>query len=228
MLNPALTTLLVVLTETVLWGQDLKTNDEDPSYTRVQIQVELVFGIPGQDQGPGDKREGTELRDVTLLDLTSVVQRVTKKTFVWSEEMALQNRRVHFVSDKPVLNDPDLLWKAYQSILEVSGLTVCPQGHDVYTIVSRMKVKKNTNEGSGFKVRLQGTMPCTSNPKRGVAFIRSTVGNIDLVAFIDEPITHDGKLYEEFAGWKLVEVSKDKAIFSDGNQRLELSLERPK
>ena len=63
------------------------------------------------------KKMGGILQDVNLHDLTVAVQRITKKTILWTEDLGLRNKRVHFVSDKPVADDPEVMWKAYQSIL---------------------------------------------------------------------------------------------------------------
>ncbi len=63
------------------------------------------------------KKMGGILQDVNLHDLTVAVQRITKKTILWTEDLGLRNKRVHLVSDKPIADDPEVLWKAYQSIL---------------------------------------------------------------------------------------------------------------
>jgi len=129
---------------------------------------------------------------------------------------------VYYVSDKAILDNPDLLLKVYQSLLETCGFTLLTRGDGIYKIAPKVKVGRAASGGNGFEATLRGTIPCTSDPKKGVAFIKSKVGSKELVAFIDEPITYEGKPYDEFAGWKLIEVTKDKAVFSDGNQRQEL------
>ncbi len=80
---------------------------------------------------------GADLKDVNLHDLTLVVQRITKKTFLWTEDLNLRGKRVHFVSDRPVADDPDLLFKAYQSILQVADFMLYPagkEGEEIYKI----------------------------------------------------------------------------------------------
>src|SRR5262245_66464459 len=77
-----------------------------------------------QDKKPDDKKMGGILQDVNLHDLTVAVQRITKKTILWTEDLGLRNKRVHFVSDKPIADDPEVLWKAYQSILQVRHLAM--------------------------------------------------------------------------------------------------------
>lgn len=75
---------------------------------------------------------------------------------------------------------------------------------------------------ASFNAKLKGSIP-SHDPKRGVAFIRSTVTNAGAVAVIDEPITDvHGKPCEEFAGWKLIVLSKDRATFSNGTHRVSL------
>jgi len=76
-----------------------------------------------------------------------------------------------------------------------------------------------------FKATLKGTLP-TTDPKRGTAFIKSMGRNVELVADMGEPIQGpDGKLYEEFRGWVMAEVSKDRAVFTNGAQRQVLTLD---
>ncbi len=95
--------------------------------------------VSSQEPPPEPKKAGTgaDLKDVNLHDLTLVVQRITKKTFLWTEDLNLRQKRVHFVSDRPVADDPDLLFKAYQSILQVADLMLYPsgtEGQEVYKI----------------------------------------------------------------------------------------------
>jgi general secretion pathway protein D len=88
---------------------------------------------PKQD----DKKLGGVLQDVNLHDLTVAVQRITKKTLLWTEDLNLRNKRVHFVSDKPLADNPDVLFKAYQSILQVSEFALVPvgeKGEEIYKI----------------------------------------------------------------------------------------------
>jgi general secretion pathway protein D len=90
-----------------------------------------------QDRKQDDKKMGGVLQDVNLHDLTVAVQRITKKTILWTEDLGLRNKRVHFVSDKPVADDPEVLWKAYQSILQVSDLAmtaVGKEGEEIYKL----------------------------------------------------------------------------------------------
>ncbi|HZF00246.1 MAG TPA: secretin N-terminal domain-containing protein [Planctomycetota bacterium] len=84
-----------------------------------------------QPPKPADDRKlGGVLQDVNLHDLTVAVQRITKKTIIWTEDLGLRNKRVHFISDKPIADDPEVLWKAYQSILQVSDLTLNSLGKE--------------------------------------------------------------------------------------------------
>ncbi len=77
-----------------------------------------------------------------------------------------------------------------------------------------------------FKAVLKGTLPSEKDPKQGLAFIKSQGRNVELVAYLGEPIFHEGKPYDEFRGWSLAEVSKDQAVFTSGaGQRQVLTLD---
>jgi len=107
------TAILTCLAASLLLAQDKKPADQDP------------------------KKLGGVLQDVNLHDLTVAVQRITKKTIIWTEDLGLRNKRVHFVSDRPVADDPEVLWKAYQSILQVSELTLNSlgkEGEEIYKL----------------------------------------------------------------------------------------------
>jgi hypothetical protein len=75
-----------------------------------------------------------------------------------------------------------------------------------------------------FKAALKGTL-ASSDPGRGIAFIRSAAKNVDLVASVGEAISHDGKPYEEFRGWVLAEVGLDRAVFANGATKETLRIE---
>jgi general secretion pathway protein D len=109
------------------------------------VGVGLLVGLLGTGAGaqqqpkPDEKKQGGILQDVNLHDLTIAVQRITKKTILWTEDLGLRNKRVHFVSDTPVADNPDLLFKAYQSILQVSDLALIPaqqNGETIYKIAA--------------------------------------------------------------------------------------------
>lgn len=95
-------------------------------------------GAAGAAAQEGQKTGGV-LQDVNLHDLTLAVQKITKKTFLWTEDLGLRNKRVHLVSDRPVADNPDALFKAYQSILQVSDLGLVPagaEGEEIYKIAA--------------------------------------------------------------------------------------------
>lgn len=78
-----------------------------------------------------------------------------------------------------------------------------------------------------FKATLKGTLPSEKDPKRSAAFIKSTGRNVEMVAVVDEEITFDGKPFEEFRGWTLQSVSKDRAMFvTKAGQKQELVLDQ--
>jgi hypothetical protein len=77
-----------------------------------------------------------------------------------------------------------------------------------------------------FKAVLKGTLPSEREPKRGVAFIKSPARNVELVAYVDEELLQDGKPYEEYRGWTLASVSRDRALFvSKKGEKVELSID---
>jgi general secretion pathway protein D len=104
------------------------------------------FAAAQQQPKQDDKKLGGVLQDVNLHDLTVAVQRITKKTLLWTEDLGLRNKRVHFVSDKPLADDPEILFKAYQSILQVSDLALVPvgeKGEEIYKIKPSATVSKS-------------------------------------------------------------------------------------
>ncbi len=77
-----------------------------------------------------------------------------------------------------------------------------------------------------FKAQLKGTLPGEKSDSPGAAFIKSTARNVELVAFLGEPILHEGKEFDEYRGWKLSKVWKDKALFvGPNNLSQELTIE---
>jgi general secretion pathway protein D len=94
--------------------------------------------VPAQDKKADDtKKMGGVLQDVNLHDLTIAVQKITKKTILWTEDLGLRNKRVHLISDRPIADDPEILWKAYQSILQVTDLTlnsIGKPGEEIYKL----------------------------------------------------------------------------------------------
>jgi hypothetical protein len=78
-----------------------------------------------------------------------------------------------------------------------------------------------------FKAALKGTLPSEKDPKSAVAFIRSSGRNADLVAYVGEEILHEGKPFDEFRGWALESVSKDRATFiNKKGERVNLAIDQ--
>ncbi len=78
-----------------------------------------------------------------------------------------------------------------------------------------------------FKATLKGTLPSEKDPKRGVAFIKSNARNAELVAYMDEEILQEGKPFDEFRGWVMVSVGKDRAIFANKKgDKVELTIDQ--
>src|SRR5688572_22246977 len=95
----------------------------------------IALALAAQDK-PADRR-GSTLEDVNLHDLTLHVQKVTRKTILWTEDLGLRNKRVHYVTDRPIGDDPVLLFKAYQHILQWNDLLLVPagkEGEEVYKL----------------------------------------------------------------------------------------------
>ena len=89
----------------------------------------LGSGALAQQQPKQDEKKlGGVLQDVNLHDLTIAVQRITKKTIAWTEELGLRNKRVHFLTSTLNADDPELLWKVYQSILQINQLSLASVG----------------------------------------------------------------------------------------------------
>ena len=96
--------------------------------------------------------ESIKLDDVDLNSLSLCVQRVTHKTILWTEDLGLVRRRARIVSDVPLKKHPDLLFRVYQSILQVSDLALVPLviegGEAIY------KVKPSANDGMGRRAAI--------------------------------------------------------------------------
>ena len=92
--------------------------------------------------------------------------------------------------------------------------------------VEPRKPTTDTRGPSDFKATLKGTLPSEKDPKSGVAFIKSTTRNTELVAYVGDEILHEGKPFDEFRGWTLTSVSKDRALFtSKTGQKAELTID---
>jgi hypothetical protein len=84
-----------------------------------------------------------------------------------------------------------------------------------------------SQSSSDFKATLKGTLPSEKDPSRGVAFIKSQSRNQELVAYVGDEILHEGKPFDEFRGWTLASVTKDRAIFtSKSGQKAELVIDQ--
>jgi len=93
--------------------------------------------------------------------------------------------------------------------------------------VERRVVDTGAKASVDFKATLKGTLPSEKEPQRGVAFIKSTGRNVELVAYVGDEILHEGKPFDEFRGWTLTSVSKDRALFtSKSGQKAELVLDQ--
>jgi hypothetical protein len=64
-----------------------------------------------------------------------------------------------------------------------------------------------------FKAQLKGTLPGEKGDGPGAAFLKSVTKNTELVAFVGEKIMFEGKEFDEYRGWTLAKVWKDRALF---------------
>jgi hypothetical protein len=114
---------------------------------------------------------------------------------------------------------------------EAKVITKPPPGGDdgiMKTLPNPLEKRAVTAEiqrATAFKAVLKGTLASEKDTKAGVAFIKSSLRNTELVAYVGEEIRDGEKAYEEFRGWKLVEVGKNHAVFSDGSQQVTLVLD---
>lgn len=82
-----------------------------------------------------------------------------------------------------------------------------------------------TSGPSAFRATLKGTLASEKEPKSGIAFLKSIARNVECVAYVGEEIREGDKPFDEFRGWKLVEVGKTHALFSNGAQQATLTLD---
>jgi membrane-associated protease RseP (regulator of RpoE activity) len=86
-------------------------------------------------------------------------------------------------------------------------------------------VADSKEPATNFRAQLKGTLPSEKDPKSGIAFIKSMTRNVELVAYMGEEIREGDKPYEEFRGWKLAQVGKSQATFTNGPQQQTLTLD---
>lgn len=87
--------------------------------------VASVAGFAQDRRAEQDKSFGTQIRNVNLETLTEIVQKKTKKQFIFTDNLGLKQFRVHFISDEP-LDDPETIFRVYQHLLQVSGFGLFP------------------------------------------------------------------------------------------------------
>lgn len=87
--------------------------------------------------------------------------------------------------------------------------------------IEKKAVEAGAKAPSLFKALLKGTLPSEKEPARGVAFIRATSKNLDLVAYVGEEILQEGRTFDEFRGWLLQDVFRDRAVFATKDGRRE-------
>lgn len=88
----------------------------------------LLFlpAIPRSEGAPQDDKLKLEyLEGVNLHEITIFVQRKTGYKFLWTEEIGLKNKKVYFRS-KEAISDKDVIFRIYQSFLQVNDLFLVP------------------------------------------------------------------------------------------------------
>jgi hypothetical protein len=76
-----------------------------------------------------------------------------------------------------------------------------------------------------FPAVLKGIIPSEKEPKNRAAFIKSKTHNKETVVWVGEEIRDSEKAWDEVRGWKLIEVGKDWATFSNGTKTEKLTLD---
>ena len=71
---------------------------------------------------------------------------------------------------------------------------------------------------SKLALLLLGTLPSEARPEQSAAFLRSTAGKDEFVAFVGERV----------GPWTLEEVHRDRAVFAAGAHRREVRLQDPR
>lgn len=78
-----------------------------------------------------------------------------------------------------------------------------------------------------LKASLKGTLPNEKNPRNAVAFLRSPIRNLELVAYVGEQVQQEGKPFDDTRGWMLESVSMGRASFVNrNNERVTLSIDQ--
>lgn len=100
---------------------------------------------------------------------------------------------------------------------ETAAVAAKPQQSDaslrIRNPIEQKEVSPTGPAISYFKAILKGTLPGEKGDGPGAAFLKSTSKNTELVAFVGEKIMYEGKEYDEYRGWTLAKVWKDKALF---------------
>lgn len=81
--------------------------------------------------------EDRSLADIDLHALSICVQRLSRKTILWREDLGLARIRAHVLSDLPLGSEPGLLFSVHLSTLEANGLIAISAGdpaQETYTI----------------------------------------------------------------------------------------------
>ena len=89
------------------------------------LLVPTPVPLAAQDTDKDVQELGANLPGVNLHDLTLMVQKLTGRKFLWTEELGLRNKRVNFVAPDPI-KGADNIFRVYQHFLQVNGLILVP------------------------------------------------------------------------------------------------------
>ena len=89
------------------------------------LLVTTPVPLAAQDTDTDVQELGANLPGVNLHDLTLMVQKLTGRKFLWTEELGLRNKRVNFVAPDPI-KGADNIFRVYQHFLQVNDLILVP------------------------------------------------------------------------------------------------------
>src|SRR5579859_1506902 len=152
---------------------------------------------------------------------------------IWCSNLLLAAAIVIFASHYLFRSSENVLIKDIHLSDESPHLPVTPpgEGDDSLITLPNPIVKPNSNRPQiadpTFRAVLKGTLPSGKTPKRGVAFLRSLNGNVELIAYLGEEILYDERPFDEFRGWTMAAVAKGSAAFVNTfGKRAELAIDQ--
>ncbi len=101
------------------------------------MKVSIIFlaAFVIQDKSIQDKDKGVSAQGVNLKVWTDIIQKQTKKKFMYTPDLNLENRKIYYAS--PMELSDDDRFRAYEAILQMHGLALIPvgeKGKEIYKI----------------------------------------------------------------------------------------------